>query len=163
MWPAVITNSFLCYPQEDPIQKRISLILVVTLTAVTVSVILAGIGPIPPQIVVSPHPATIDDPLRIEAFGVSGNGCVPIYESHQIIGNVIRVDAIVEGSITSYCTQVILPWGFMVEVGNMPSGWYQADLYIADHHISPIPYLVVSKSFYVFEEIYPVYLPIVVE
>jgi hypothetical protein len=98
-----------------------------------------------------------NDIIRITVSGDWPNVCVPRYYSHQIMGNVIRIDAV--ATLVGACIPVELPkfWSFDVEVGPLPVALYTIKLYILDPVIGPIPYG--TASFLVSTE--RLYLPII--
>jgi uncharacterized repeat protein (TIGR01451 family) len=84
------------------------------------------------QIDIAPVLPTPDDTIQITPSGDWCNACIPSYQSHQVMGNVIRVDAILDYPPDIACVDVITPWGFTVDVGNLHSGSYRVDVYITN-------------------------------
>src|SRR5690348_1781881 len=91
------------------------------------------------QLAVIPALPLISDDIRITASGVAPDTCFPTYQSYQVLGNTIRIDAIVDAPPFALCADVISPWKFTVELGPLPAGTYQADLYVADHRYTQVP------------------------
>jgi len=84
------------------------------------------------QINIAPVLPTPDDTIQITPSGDWCDMCIPSYQSHQVMGNVIRVDAILDYPPGIACPQVITPWVFTVDVGNLHSGSYRVDVYITN-------------------------------
>lgn len=62
--------------------------------------------------------------------GVWPDTCVPKYQFHQVIDNVIRIYA--EANPLGYaCATVLTGWAFSVEVGPLPGGTYTVEAYIS--------------------------------
>ncbi len=79
-----------------------------------------------------------------------------------MISNTVRIDAAVNAGPGTLCPAVVIDWEFTVGIGNLPSGLYQADLYITDYRYSEFPGLCASKSFAVFDYLpQQIFLPIV--
>jgi hypothetical protein len=106
---------------------------------------------------------TQDEYIQVIASGDWYDTCMPFYQSHQIDNNLIRVDAIVDYPPTTGCGDMITPWEFTVDVGKLPSGFYEVNLYITDvFNQVPIPTaLCATKCFTVFTELNKTYLPII--
>jgi hypothetical protein len=102
------------------------------------------------QIEVAPFPPTEDDAILVTSSGWWSTGCVPEYQSHQVVSNVIGIDFVYDPFVA--CPQMISPWGHTVGVGTLPSGIYEVNVYINSVRCG-------SKSFVVFEEFRQVYLP----
>ena len=114
-----------------------------------------------PQINISPVLPTQNDTIQITPSGEWPDSCIPLYQSHQIVNNVIMIDAVIDypGIV---CLTVILPWGFTVDVGALPGGSYRVDVYITDLMYGfPTSTLCITKSFTVFTEVSKIYLPVV--
>jgi hypothetical protein len=115
-----------------------------------------------PGIDILPELPSSSDPISITASGTWPYICVPVYQAHQMMSNTVRIDAVVNVPPGSLCGAALREWEFTLGVGNLLSGSYQVDLYIADHRYSQTPSLCVSKAFVVFD--YPpqkTFLPIV--
>jgi len=106
---------------------------------------------------------TQDDDVQVIASGEWYDTCIPFYQSHQIDNHLIRVDAIVDYPAGTGCADMITPWEFMVDVGKLPPGFYEVNLYITDvFNQVPIPTaLCATKRFTVFTELSKTYLPII--
>jgi hypothetical protein len=115
------------------------------------------------QINVVPNLPTQDDHVHVIASGEWYDTCVPFHQTHQIDNNLIRVDAIVDYPANTGCADMITPWEFMVDIGELPVGSYEINLYITDvFNQVPIPTtLCATKHFTVFPELNKTYLPII--
>jgi hypothetical protein len=113
------------------------------------------------QLSVIPALPVISDEIQITAAGVSPNACVPVYQSYQVLGNAIRIDAIVDASFDTLCAEVLTPWEFTVEAGQLPAATYQIELYLADHRYTQVPSLWASGRFVVFHQLRQAFVPIV--
>jgi hypothetical protein len=107
-----------------------------------------------PHIDIVPGSPSPSDPISITASGTWPYICVPVYQAHQMLSNTVRIDAAVVAPPGSLCGAALREWEFTLSVGNLLSGSYQVDLYIADHRYSEIPNLCARTSFVVFN-----YLP----
>lgn len=76
---------------------------------------------------IDPSMPTENDLIRITVGGEWPDACAPRYRSHQIVGNVIRIDAVLP-CLLCICAQVITPWSFTVEVGPLPVGLYTVEI-----------------------------------
>ena len=114
-----------------------------------------------PSIHVTPALPTINHVISITASGMWYDTCIPAYQSHEIISNTIRVNAVVT-AFPSLRSALVTPWSFTFEVGLLPAGSYQADLYI-----SYVPGQInalnacASKVFHVFEQVLNNFLPLI--
>ncbi|MFQ5814483.1 MAG: hypothetical protein ACE5I2_14995 [Anaerolineae bacterium] len=115
------------------------------------------------RIDIVPTLPTQDDDVQVIASGDWYDTCIPFYQSHLIDNNLIRVDAIVDYPAGTGCADMITPWEFMVDVGKLPAGSYEVNLYITDvFNQVPIPTtLCATKHFTVFPELNKTYLPII--
>lgn len=77
-----------------------------------------------------PPAPTERDVIRITPSGEWGDSCIPVYESHQIVGNVIRVNAWLPYPDGTMCLFIVLPWSFIVEVGPLSAGLYTVEVHI---------------------------------
>ena len=111
----------------------------------------------------APSFPTQDGYVQVIASGDWYDTCIPFYQSHQIDSNLIRVDAIVDYPAGTGCADMITPWEFTVDVGKLPSGFYEVNLYITDvFNQVPIPTaLCATKCFTVFTKLNKTYLPII--
>jgi hypothetical protein len=114
-----------------------------------------------PQIGIVPLLPTMNDAISVTASGVWPDSCIPEHQSHQVVSNTVRIDAVVNAPPGAFCAAVVLDWRFAIDVGNLLTGSYRADLYIADHRFTQTPVLCASKSFLVVEQVRTAYLPIV--
>lgn len=114
-----------------------------------------------PRIEITPALPAMSDPIRLTAAGVWPDSCIPEYQSHQMVDNIIRLDAVVVEPPGAICSTVVLDWGFPVDVGALITGSYRVDLYIADHRFAQTPVLCASKSFIVVEQVYETCLPLI--
>jgi hypothetical protein len=76
-----------------------------------------------------PPEPTAEDVIQITPSGVWGTSCAPVYQAHQVTGNVIRIYA-AANPLCQLCLQVLTPWEFTVEAGPLPAGAYTVELYI---------------------------------
>jgi hypothetical protein len=95
---------------------------------------------------IEPKMPGLDDVIHIKVFGDSNDVCVPRYRSHQVIENIIRIEADVP-SFTDICLPVVLPWGFEVLVGPLPKDGYTVELYYVEREGEP--FLVNTATFVV--------------
>jgi len=56
---------------------------------------------------------------------------------------------------------MITPWEFMVDIGKLPAGSYEVNLYITDVFNGVPTTLCATKSFTVFTEVSRIYLPVI--
>ena len=113
------------------------------------------------QVNVVPGLPTQDDDIQVIAAGDWYDTCIPFYQSHQIDDNVIREDAVVDYPPDTGCADMITPWEFMVDIGKLPAGFYEVNLYITDVFNGVPTTLCATKSFAVFTEVSRIYLPII--
>ena len=114
-----------------------------------------------PQIDIIPALPTLNDAVSITASGLWPDACIPEYQSHQVLSNTIRIDAVVDAPPGTICLAVVSDWGFTVDVGSLLTGTYQADLYMTDHRFTPTPTLCMSKPFLVVERVQKAHLPLI--
>jgi hypothetical protein len=83
-------------------------------------------------ITIDVHPVapTEHNVTRIMPSGLWRSFCIPVYQSHQIVGNVIRINAGLPYPPGTMCADVVLPWGFPVEVGPLPAGRYTVEVFV---------------------------------
>jgi hypothetical protein len=75
-----------------------------------------------------PSRPTVEDVIQITPSGERTTSCVPVYQAHQVTGNVIEIYAAVNPFCLP-CLQVLTSWEFTVEVGPLPAGTYTVELY----------------------------------
>ena len=116
------------------------------------------------RIDIDPEPATKDDPVQVTYSADWPNSCLPWHQSHQIVDNVIRLDALHDYPPDFACLAIVLPWRGKVEVGNLPSGSYNVDVYITFVSTPTVypPTLCGTRTFIVYEKLKQIYLPIVI-
>lgn len=104
---------------------------------------------------INPPVPTPNDVIRITVSGEWPNGCVPTYQSHQLVGQMILIDATARGWA---CPAIVMPWAFTVEVGPLPVSLYTIEIYIT---LRPLggPILYDTTSFIVSRE--RIYLPLI--
>ena len=102
------------------------------------------------QVAVDPTSPTTHHDVQVTAYGNWPNTCVPVYQSHEMIGNVIRVNA--NANESEVCLLIITPWQLAVDLGNLPSGSYEARIYITDFH-TYITDVCATAAFHVFPSI----------
>ena len=115
------------------------------------------------QIKTIPRLVTEDDAVEVVYSADWGYLPAPEHDSHEVVSNVIRLDAIY------YVPEVSLPvmtsWGGEANVGQLPSGPYEVAVFLTSV-ITPIGYnieLCGTMSFVVYEQLYKVYVPVVVK
>lgn len=84
---------------------------------------------LPVQLEAIPALPANNSPITIRAFGMWHDACVPRYQTHQIIGNVITIAAVANPPMV-VCGQVITPWSFSVAIDPLSAGNYRVDLLI---------------------------------
>ncbi len=115
-----------------------------------------------PHIDTLPGLPLVSDTISITASGTWPDACFPHYQAHQMISNTVRIDAAVAAGPGALCAAVMMDWRFIVDMGNLPTGLYQVDLYITDRRYSEIPGLCASKSFVIFDNLpQQIFLPTV--
>ena len=121
------------------------------------------------QIRTTPGLATMDDAIQVSYSATWSNSCAPRHQSHQIVDNVIRLDAVRQvPSYPHFCLDVLMPWGADINVGTLPPGSYKIDVYLTEVVTPPVypppvypSTLCGTKSFTVYEELQELHLPIV--
>ena len=113
------------------------------------------------QINVVPSLPTQNDNVQVIASGDWYDTCIPSYRSHQIDNSVIRMDAVVDYPPGTGCADMITPWEFMVDVGELSPGSYEVDLYITDLFNQVPTTFCATKSLTVFPELSKIYLPVI--
>ncbi len=113
------------------------------------------------QLEVAPNLPTPEDTIWVTAGGAWSDSCIPGYHSHELVGGVIRLDTTVDYPPGTACLTVITPWSSVVDVGRLPAGNYQIDLYITDA-LNQLPAaLCASRQFAVAQQWARQYLPLV--
>jgi hypothetical protein len=84
------------------------------------------------QTAVDPVSPTEGNHILITAGGEWYDSCIPTYQSHQIVGNVVVVDAAVLVPPGTACLDVVTSWSIDAHLGRLPPGSYQTELYITD-------------------------------
>lgn len=85
---------------------------------------------LPNEININPSEPTKDDLIQIIPQGTWGSGCVPRYESHQITGSLIRIDALSNPS-GFRCTSALTSWQFTLDIDSLRAGTYAVELYVS--------------------------------
>jgi len=98
------------------------------------------------QVGIAPAIPTTNVAVQVTAYGNWLNNCAPVYQSYEMIGNVIRVDAM--SNYYAVCEPLITQWHLGVDVGNLPRGSYQVRLYITDFR-TQVTTLCATADFYV--------------
>jgi hypothetical protein len=119
-----------------------------------------GIGA---RVDVAPSLPTLGESVQVVASGEWYDSCIPFYHSHDIDGNLIRVDAIVDYPPHTGCADVISPWDFAIDVGELPVGSYEVNLYITDvfNQVSVPTALCATRRFPLFLQLRRAYLPLI--
>ena len=117
------------------------------------------------QINIVPGLATPDDTITVTYSAVWADSCTPSHQSHQVVSNVIRLDAVWDYPPGTVCLPMLTPWGECVAVGNLPTGTYRVDVYLTTVVTPTVfpPALCGTKSFTIYEELQRMYLPVVVK
>jgi hypothetical protein len=113
------------------------------------------------QINVVPSLPAQDDNVQVTVSGDWYDTCIPSFLSHQIDNNVIRVDAVVDYPPGTGCADMITPWKFMEDIGELSPGSYEVALYITDLFNGVPTTLCATKSFAIFTELSKIYLPMI--
>ena len=92
---------------------------------------------LPNQININPSQPTKDDLIQITPQGTWGNTCVPSYQSHQITGSLIRIDAVSNPSGIR-CTAALTSWQFTFDIGSLRAGPYTVELYVSTAGDPPV-------------------------
>jgi hypothetical protein len=82
------------------------------------------------QLDIVPASPTEDDTVQVVYSSDWPDACVPSYRAHEVIDNVIRVDAAIDYMPPRRCPLVVTHWVLAVAVGKLPSGSYRADFYV---------------------------------
>ena len=109
------------------------------------------------SIAASPLVATVDDPITLHVGGIWPDACIPTYQSHTINGSTVQVFALWDYPVPSVCPAVITPWGFQIDLGQLPANVYQTELYITGHSAG----LCHTGAFFVFDQLFQQFLPVV--
>ena len=80
------------------------------------------------QLTVTPPIPTLAQAITISAGDIWPDGCVPVYKSHQVTANHIKIDATTP--VGEPCGQVVTPWALSVVLDPLPTGIYTVDLLI---------------------------------
>lgn len=101
--------------------------------------------------------STVSEPITLHVFGEWQDSCTPTYQSHTISGTTVQVNAVWGYPPATVCLPVIAPWGFQIELGQLPAGTYNTELYIEQFGTN----LCHTGTFFVFEQVWQDYLPVV--
>lgn len=82
------------------------------------------------RLTVTPLMPTQNEAIIIGAGGIWPNGCVPVYKTHQITANRIKINAVAPVGIP--CGQVETPWALSIWFDPLLAGPYAVDLFIVD-------------------------------
>jgi hypothetical protein len=96
------------------------------------------------QIDIYPPGPTVKDVIQITPSGEWMTSCAPVYQAHQVTGNVVKIYA-ASNPFCQLCMQVLTPWEFTVEAGPLPAGTYTVELHLSI--CSRSPYLYDRTSF----------------
>lgn len=105
-----------------------------------------------------PRPAPGDD-IAVIAAGEWRDSCVPTYLIPRLLGQVVRVEAVLDYPLNTGCLCVITPWQLSADLGRLPGGVYRVELYTTDLREPGTLYHCASKWFAVGAELHLVYLP----
>lgn len=106
------------------------------------------------QIGVFPAAPMQDEIFTIVVSSTEQCMCLPIYSSHQVTNNAISIFF----EHPEICPMIFCPvlWEYVLQVGPLPSGWYEITAYFDNFPCT-------SKMLFVFsEQPLKIYLPIVV-
>ncbi|MCE7985104.1 MAG: hypothetical protein DYG89_28360 [Caldilinea sp. CFX5] len=78
------------------------------------------------RLTVTPPRPTLTEAIIISAGGIWRDACVPIYKTHQVTANRIKINAIIPLSIP--CGQALTPWTLALWLDPLPAGAYTVDL-----------------------------------
>lgn len=109
------------------------------------------------QIDIEPPTPFSTSVTTISPSGLWCSGCVPKYQQHQIVGDVINIYA-AANPLGLACTAVLTPWTFGIPVGPLAVGSYTVQVFISTFDGPPV--LSGSKSFTVVEPASIQFLPI---
>ncbi len=77
---------------------------------------------------VTPPRPTRNEAIILSAGGIWRDACVPVYKTHEVTANRIRVNAIIPVGIP--CGQALTPWALSIWLDPLPVGPYAVDLLI---------------------------------
>lgn len=98
------------------------------------------------QIDIFPPAPSSSEMVTITSSGTWCDSCIPVYQSHHVIGNMIEIYA--EAGYPGHaCYMVLTPWEFSVEVGPLLPGAYTVRVYVPGWY--GWPDLIDSTSFVV--------------
>jgi hypothetical protein len=106
------------------------------------------------EIAISPALPAEGDSIHVIVSGWCPDSRIPSCQSHQVLGNVIRVDAAFEFDPWKVWLPVITPWQCSADLGSLAAGLYQVAFYVNN-------VLCRSKWFTVFGELHRTFLPVV--
>ena len=113
------------------------------------------------QINIVPGLATPDDTITVTYSAVWAYLPTPMHQSHEVVGHVIRLDAIYYAP--EFSLPVLMGWGGKAGVGDLPTGTYRVDVYLTTVVTPTVfpPALCGTKSFTIYEDLQRMYLPVV--
>lgn len=86
-------------------------------------------------LLVLPSSAAPGSAVQVICSGVWPNSCTPQADSVQALGNLIRIDGIIPS--VEACPEVLTPWEFVVEVGDLSPTSYQVEFYLSGPFVEP--------------------------
>lgn len=82
------------------------------------------------EVTITPTTPTTNDVVNITASGISSQTCtIAKYQSHQIVNNLIIIDAI-DPIPPAICGDIPTPWSLTIEVGQFPAGVYDVQILV---------------------------------
>ena len=109
------------------------------------------------QINIDPPTPSSTTLITISPSGLWCDSCVPKYQQHQIVDNVINIYAIAN-PFGYACAMILTPWKFGITVGPLAAGNYTVQVFVS--RFDGAPTLNDSKSFTVMGPISIQFLPI---
>jgi hypothetical protein len=83
-----------------------------------------------------------------------------MHQSHEVVSNVIRLDAIYY--VPEFALPVLAEWGGKADVGELPTGTYSVEVYLTTVHTPTVlTELCGTESFVVYEQLHKLYLPVI--
>lgn len=105
------------------------------------------------HVIVVPSLPAENDNITIKVGGMWSNTCVPRYQSHRIERKRIWIEANTpdwppDPENPILCAQIIIGWGFELEIGTLDTGWYQTEMNINSRPCSSRSFLVSGNRFF---------------
>jgi hypothetical protein len=81
---------------------------------------------------VTPPGPTRNEAIILSAGGIWSDACIPVYKTHQVTTNHIKINAVAPVGIP--CGQVPTPWTLSIWLDPLPAGPYTVDFLIVDEN-----------------------------